>query len=130
MADDPVDPALVGTWTTTIKNEHGEWTLTFRLEASGAYRTTSQGTTALPEETGKFLAANYDGVEGAQPLYVEPFGQLDLSVGYNFNKHLRFQFEAINLTDEYTRTHMRNENQVGAVTQLGRRIMIGARYKF
>ncbi len=79
---------------------------------------------------GKFLAANFGGVEGAQPLYVEPFGQLDLSVGYNFNRHLRFQFEAINLTDEYTRTHMRNENQMGAVTQLGRRIMIGARYKF
>jgi len=79
---------------------------------------------------GKFLAANFGGVEGAQPLYVEPFGQLDVSVGYNFNRNLRFQLEAINLTDEYTRTHMRNENQMGAVTQLGRRIMLGARYKF
>ncbi|RZJ13719.1 MAG: TonB-dependent receptor [Rubrivivax sp.] len=79
---------------------------------------------------GKFLAANYGGVEGAQPLYVEPFGQLDVSVGYNLNKHLRLQLEAINLTDEYTRTHLRNENQMGAVTQLGRRVMIGARYKF
>jgi hypothetical protein len=28
------------------------------------------------------------------------------------------------------RTHMRNENQIGSVTQLGRRFMIGARYKF
>ena len=79
---------------------------------------------------GKFLAANFGGVEGAQPLYVEPYGQFDLSVGYNFDKNLRLQFEAINLTDQYTRTHLRNENQVGAVTQLGRRIMIGARYKF
>ncbi|MDR7272460.1 TonB-dependent receptor [Pelomonas saccharophila] len=79
---------------------------------------------------GKFLAANFGGTDGAQPLYVEPYGQLDLSVGYNFNSHLRFQLEAINLTDEYTRTHLRNENQVGAVTQLGRRVMIGARYKF
>lgn len=79
---------------------------------------------------GKFLAANYGGAEGAQPLYVEPYGQLDLSLGYNFNKNLRLQFEAINLTDEYTRTHLRNENQIGAVTQLGRRVMIGARYKF
>ena len=79
---------------------------------------------------GKFLAANYDGAEGAQPLYVEPYGQLDISVGYNVNKNLRLQLEAINLTDEYTRTHLRNENQIGAVTQLGRRVMIGARYKF
>ena len=79
---------------------------------------------------GKFLAANFGGVEGAQPLYVEPFGQLDVSLGYNFTPQLRLQFEAINLTDEYTRTHLRNENQIGAVTQLGRRIMIGARYRF
>jgi TonB-dependent receptor len=79
---------------------------------------------------GKFLAANFGGSEGAQPLYVEPYGQFDLSVGYNFNKNLRLQLEAINLTDEYTRTHLRNENQIGAVTQLGRRVMIGARYKF
>jgi len=79
---------------------------------------------------GQFLAANFGGTDGAQPLYVEPYGQFDLSLGYNYNQRLRFQFEAINLTDQYTRTHLRNENQVGAVTQLGRRIMIGARYKF
>ena len=79
---------------------------------------------------GKFLAANFGGAEGAQPLYVEPYGQLDLSLGYNYNKNLRIQFEAINLTDSYVRTHMRNENQIGSVTQLGRRFMLGARYKF
>lgn len=79
---------------------------------------------------GKFLVANYGGAEGAQPLYVEPYGQFDLSLGYNFNRQLRFQLEAINLTDEYTRTHMRTEAQLGAVTQLGRRVIIGARYKF
>ncbi|MFN3305175.1 MAG: TonB-dependent receptor domain-containing protein, partial [Roseateles sp.] len=79
---------------------------------------------------GKFLVANYGGTDGAQPLYVEPYGQFDLSVGYNWTKNLRVQFEAINLTDEYVRTHLRNENQLGSVTQLGRRFMIGARYKF
>ena len=79
---------------------------------------------------GKFLVANFGGAEGAQPLYVEPYGQYDLSVGYDFDKNLRLQFDAINLTDSYVRTHMRNENQIGSVTQLGRRFMIGARYKF
>lgn len=79
---------------------------------------------------GQFLAANYGGAEGAQPLYVEPYGQLDMSLGYNFDKNLRLQLEAINLTDSYVRTHLRNENQIGSVTQLGRRFMIGARYKF
>jgi TonB-dependent receptor len=79
---------------------------------------------------GKFLVANFGGAEGAQPLYVEPYGQFDLSVGYNYNENLRFQVDAINLTDAYVRTHMRNENQIGSVTQLGRRFIIGARYKF
>jgi TonB-dependent receptor len=79
---------------------------------------------------GKYLAANFGGTDGAQPLYVEPYGQIDLSLGYNFDKKLSFVFEAINLTDEYTRTHMRAEQQIGSVTQLGRRVMIGARYKF
>jgi TonB-dependent receptor len=79
---------------------------------------------------GKYLAANFGGTDGAQPLYVEPYGQVDISLGYNFNKNLSFALEAINLTDEYTRTHMRAEQQIGSVTQLGRRVMIGARYKF
>ncbi|HEX4894906.1 MAG TPA: TonB-dependent receptor [Solimonas sp.] len=81
---------------------------------------------------GKFLVANYPGSDSnqAQPEYVQPYGQLDLSVGYNYDKHLRVQFEAINLTDAYVRTYQRTENQIGSVTQLGRRYIIGARYKF
>ncbi|MBQ0957900.1 TonB-dependent receptor [Ideonella sp. 4Y11] len=79
---------------------------------------------------GQFLVANFGGAEGAQPLYVEPYGQFDLSVGYSPIKNLRLQFEAMNLTDAYVRTHLRNENQLGSVTQLGRRYTIGARYKF
>jgi TonB-dependent receptor len=79
---------------------------------------------------GKFLLANFGGTDGAQPLFAEPYGQLDLSLGYSVNEKLRLQFEAINLTDAYYRTHMRNENQVASVTQLGRRFMVGARYKF
>jgi len=79
---------------------------------------------------GKFLVANFGGVEGAQPLYVEPYGQVDLALSYNIDKNLRLSFEAINLTDQYVRTHMRNENQIGSVTKLGRRFTIGAVYKF
>ena len=79
---------------------------------------------------GQFLVANFGGAEGAQPMYVEPYGQFDLSLGFNYDKNLRLQLDAINLTDSYVRTHMRNENQIGSVTQLGRRYFLGARYKF
>ncbi|MFN5701941.1 MAG: TonB-dependent receptor domain-containing protein, partial [Betaproteobacteria bacterium] len=96
----------------------------------GFYETPVYSTRLAYNWRGKFLVANFGGAEGAQPLYVEPYGQFDLSVGYNWDKNLRLQFEAINLTDSYVRTHLRNENQIGSVTQLGRRFMIGARYKF
>ncbi|MBM3389998.1 MAG: TonB-dependent receptor [Betaproteobacteria bacterium] len=96
----------------------------------GFYETADYSARLAYNWRGKFLVANFGGAEGAQPLYVEPYGQFDLSVGYNWDKNLRLQFEAINLTDSYVRTHLRNENQIGSVTQLGRRFMIGARYKF
>jgi len=96
----------------------------------GFYETPKYSARLAYNWRGKFLVANFGGAEGAQPLYVEPYGQFDLSVGYNFDKNLRLQFDAINLTDAYVRTHMRNENQIGSVTQLGRRFIIGARYKF
>ncbi|HEY1147611.1 MAG TPA: TonB-dependent receptor, partial [Pseudoduganella sp.] len=78
---------------------------------------------------GEFLAATFDGA-GPNPQYTEPYGQLDLSVSYNFNDKLSFQFEAINLTDEIQRTHGRAKSEVLYVTQSGPRYMIGARYKF
>ena len=55
--DDPVDPALVGTWRSEVRNPQGAWTLTFRIEASGAWRTTIQGPVALPEEGGTIQAS-------------------------------------------------------------------------
>ena len=79
---------------------------------------------------GKYLSNNYSGSEGAQPLYTEAYGQMDVALGYSVNKNLSLQFEVINLGDKYTRTHMRDELQIGGATQLGRRMMVGARYKF
>jgi TonB-dependent receptor len=96
----------------------------------GIYEKAGLSTRLAYNWRGKFLVANFGGAEGAQPLYVEPYGQIDLGVGYDFSKNLRLQFDAINLMDAYVRTHMRNENQIGSVTQLGRRFMFGARYKF
>ena len=64
------------------------------------------------------------------PTYVEPYGQVDLSVGYNFNKNLSFSFEVINLLNENQRTHGRTKEQVLTITTGGPRYMLGARYKF
>lgn len=78
---------------------------------------------------GEFLSATFDGA-GPNPQYTEPYGQLDLSVGYAVNDKLSFQFEAINVTDSIQRTHGRAKEEVLFVTQAGPRYMLGARYKF
>ena len=82
----------------------------------------------------KFLSGQYDGdpADPAKnnPVYVEPYGQWDLSVGYKVTERLTFQFEGINLTDETQRVHGRHQNQVLFATQTGPRYMFGVRYRF
>ena len=78
---------------------------------------------------GQFLAARFDGA-GPNPVYVEPYGQADLSVVYQFNKQFSAQIEAINLTNETLRSHGRTTNELEFATQTGRRYMFGLRYKF
>jgi len=66
----------------------------------------------------------------AQPGYTEPYGQVDLSVGYNLTPNLALSFEAINLTNATQRTHGRTDNEILQAIQFGPRYMVGARYKF
>ncbi|GGY37632.1 TonB-dependent receptor [Pseudoduganella albidiflava] len=77
----------------------------------------------------EFLSAVTDQA-GSNPQYVEPYGQVDLSIGYNLTKNLTLQFEGINLNDETQRVHGRTKDMVLTVTQGGPRYMLGARYKF
>ena len=78
----------------------------------------------------EFLSGRFDGTGLPNPVYTEPYGQLDLNAGYQWNENLSFQAEVINLTDEIQRLHGRTEQEVLFVTQTGPRYMIGARYKF
>ena len=78
---------------------------------------------------GKFLASTFDGA-GPNPVYTEPYGQIDMTLGYNVNQHLSFQLDAINLNDGVLRQHSRTTQELESITQTGRRYMIGARYKF
>ncbi|MBB3222331.1 TonB-dependent receptor [Pseudoduganella umbonata] len=77
----------------------------------------------------KFLASTFDGA-GPNPVYTEAYGQFDLSVGYAITPQLSMQFEGINLTNETTRQHGRNERMLVNATQAGARYMLGLRYKF
>jgi TonB-dependent receptor len=64
------------------------------------------------------------------PQYVEEYQQVDLSVGYELNKHLSLAFEGLNLTGEDIRWHGRSTKQVWYVEDQGARFSLGARYKF
>jgi TonB-dependent receptor len=78
----------------------------------------------------QFLASTVDGSGRAAPVYTDAYGQTDVSIGYNYNKNLSFQLEAINLTNATQRQFGRTEAATLNVTQAGPRYMIGARYKF
>lgn len=76
-----------------------------------------------------FLASVFDGA-GPNPVYFEPYKQVDVSASVDVNKQLTLSIEGINLTDAYQRAYGRNERQLVGVSQTGPRYMIGARYKF
>ncbi len=77
----------------------------------------------------RFLSSGFDS-ERPNPVYVEEYGQLDVSVGFKVSDRLTLQAEAINVTDETQRTHGRNGRQLLYGTQTGPRYMFGARYTF
>jgi TonB-dependent receptor len=64
------------------------------------------------------------------PIFVEAYDQIDLSVGYDINDNLAVSFEAINLTGEDVRWHGRSELQMWRLEDQGARYGLGARYKF
>ena len=77
----------------------------------------------------EFLAATTDGA-GNNPVYTEPYGQLDMTIAYRMTKNLTFQADFLNLNDGVIRQHGRTKEQLVSVTQTGRRYLIGARYSF
>jgi TonB-dependent receptor len=76
-----------------------------------------------------FLSATNDGA-GNNPVYVEAYGQADLSVSYKIGNNLTLQLEALNLNDAYIRAHSRTEQALQYAIQTGRRYLVGARYNF
>ncbi len=79
---------------------------------------------------GQFLSSVIDGGGNFTPGYTEPYGQVDLSVGYQYNDHIRFSLDAINVTDQYQRVHARDKHELLYLTQSAPRYMLGATYKF
>jgi TonB-dependent receptor len=74
------------------------------------------------------LATNQGGYRN--PVFVEEYEQIDLSLGYEFNENFSISFEGINLTEEDVRWHGRSKKQLWRLEDQGARYALGARYKF
>lgn len=66
----------------------------------------------------------------ANPVYVDAYYQVDLSVGYEVNEHLRVFFEGLNLTEENVRWHTRSDRMTQYLEDLGARYQVGVNYTF
>lgn len=69
---------------------------------------------------------------GAQPRYIESYGQWDLNASYTFGYDLQYNvfLEGINVTDETSREHGRSALDLLNATQVGARYALGFRAKF
>ncbi|QKX17230.1 TonB-dependent receptor [Microbulbifer sp. YPW1] len=64
------------------------------------------------------------------PVFVEDYNQIDLSVSYEVNDNLDVFFEGLNLTEENVRQYGRSTNQLWYLEDQGARYQLGARYAF
>jgi TonB-dependent receptor len=78
----------------------------------------------------KYLAQTNRGQGARNPVFYEPFGQLDLNVSYELTDNILLTFEGINLLEEGVRTYGRDESNLFFAQELDARYLVGARYKF
>lgn len=64
------------------------------------------------------------------PVFVEDYSQIDLSVNYEVNENVSVFFEGLNLTEEDVRHYGRTKQQLWYLQDLGARYQLGARYAF
>lgn len=64
------------------------------------------------------------------PVYVDKYYQIDLSVSYEVNDHLNVFVEGLNLTEENVRWRTRSERMTQYLEDLGARYQVGMRYLF
>lgn len=77
----------------------------------------------------RFLAAVNRGAD-RNPVFVEPFGTLDINLSYDVTEQFVVSLEALNVLGEPIRTHGRDESNLWFAQELHPRILLGARFRF
>lgn len=78
----------------------------------------------------EFLTSSNDGSGFNNPIFVEEYGQIDLSLGYQVNDQLSLSFAGINLNEEASRSFSRSRSDLLFLRENKARFYLGARYKF
>jgi TonB-dependent receptor len=78
----------------------------------------------------RFLAETNRGGGDRNPVFVAPFGTLDVNISYDVTRNIALSFEAINLTSEPVRTYGRDESNLWFAQELKPRYLLGARFRF
>jgi len=63
------------------------------------------------------------------PVYVDPYQQIDLSLAYRFTENVSVSFDAINLSGENVRVHGRSEREILFLEDDGARYSLAVHYK-
>jgi len=79
---------------------------------------------------GEFLAGVGQTQQANEPVYTEPYGQLDMSASYDLTKHFSVFFDAINLTSASQKQHARYSEQFYSASQGFARYQVGFRAAF
>jgi len=66
---------------------------------------------------------------GAEPTFVDPSTELDLSASYDITDNINVYFEGLNLNNSEFGTHGRFKDQILDVTDYGRRFTLGVHFK-
>lgn len=77
-----------------------------------------------------FLLSANDGSGFNNPMFVDEYTQIDVSVGYEVSDNLSITFEGINLNEESSRVYARSEEDMLFARENGARYYLGASYKF
>ena len=78
----------------------------------------------------KFLASANRGDVARNPVFVAPFGQLDVNLSYDITPQIAVTVEGINLTYEALKTYSREEHSIWFEQEIGSRFLFGARFRF
>lgn len=78
----------------------------------------------------KYLSATNRNGSNRNPVFVAPFGTLDVNVSWDVTDNIALSFEGINLTSEPVRTYGRTETNLFFAQELKPRYLLGARFRF